>query len=28
MELLIAYCWKELSGGFDRDPATIESTKA
>ncbi len=24
MDLLIAYRWKEMFGGFDRDPATIE----
>ena len=27
MDLLIAYKWKEMFGGFDRDPATIEWTK-
>ena len=27
MDLLIAYQWKEMFGGFDRDPATIEWTK-
>lgn len=26
MDLLIAYKWKEMFGGFDRDPATIEWT--
>ena len=24
MDLLIAYEWKGMFGGFDRDPATIE----
>ena len=24
MDLLIGYRWKELFGGFDRDPATLE----
>ena len=28
MDLLIAYKWKEMFGGFDRDPATIEWQKA
>jgi ethylbenzene hydroxylase subunit beta/complex iron-sulfur molybdoenzyme family reductase subunit beta len=28
MDLLIAYRWKEMFKGFDRDPATIEWTKA
>ena len=28
MDLLIAYKWKEMFGGFDRDPATIEWTKS
>jgi ethylbenzene hydroxylase subunit beta/complex iron-sulfur molybdoenzyme family reductase subunit beta len=28
MDLLIAYRWKEMFGGFDRDPATIEWTKS
>ena len=27
MDLLIAYRWKEMFGGFDRDPASIEWTK-
>jgi hypothetical protein len=27
MDLLIAYKWKEMFGGFDRDPASIEWTK-
>ncbi len=27
MDLLIACRWKEMFGGFDRDPATIEWTK-
>ena len=27
MDLLIAYKWKEMFGGFDRDPATIEWTQ-
>ena len=27
MDLLIAYKWKEMFGGFDRDPATIEWVK-
>jgi len=28
MDLLIAYKWKEMFGGFDRDPATIEWTRS
>ena len=28
MDLLIAYKWKEMFGGFDRDPATIEWVKS
>ena len=28
LDLLIAYRWKDMFGGFDRDPATIEWTKA
>jgi hypothetical protein len=24
LDLLIAYKWSEMFGGFDRDPATIE----
>jgi len=28
MDLLIGYKWKEMFGGFDRDPATIEWQKA
>jgi hypothetical protein len=28
MDLLIAYRWKEMFKGFDRDPATIEWTNA
>jgi len=28
MDLLIAYRWKEMFPGFDRDPATIEWTNA
>jgi ethylbenzene hydroxylase subunit beta/complex iron-sulfur molybdoenzyme family reductase subunit beta len=28
MDLLIAYKWKEMFGGFDKDPATIEWTKS
>jgi ethylbenzene hydroxylase subunit beta/complex iron-sulfur molybdoenzyme family reductase subunit beta len=28
MDLLIAYRWKDMFGGFDRDPATIEWTKS
>ena len=28
MDLLIAYKWKEMFGGFDRDPATIEWQKS
>jgi ethylbenzene hydroxylase subunit beta/complex iron-sulfur molybdoenzyme family reductase subunit beta len=27
MDLLIAYRWKDMFGGFDRDPATIEWQK-
>lgn len=27
MDLLIGYRWKEMFGGFDRDPATIEWTR-
>jgi hypothetical protein len=27
MDLLIAYKGKEMFGGFDRDPATIEWTR-
>jgi len=28
IDLLIAYKWKEMFGGFDRDPATIEWVKS
>ena len=28
MDLLIAYKWHEMFGGFDRDPATIEWKRA
>lgn len=28
MDLLIAYKWKEMFGGFDKDPATIEWVKS
>ena len=28
MDLLIAYKWTEMFGGFDRDPATIEWKRA
>jgi hypothetical protein len=28
MDLLIGYKWKEMFGGFDRDPATIEWQKS
>ena len=28
VDLLIAYKWKDMFGGFDRDPATIEWTKS
>jgi hypothetical protein len=28
MDLRIGYRWKEMFGGFDRDPETIEWTKA
>ncbi len=27
MDLLIAYKWKDMFGGFDRDPASIEWVK-
>jgi ethylbenzene hydroxylase subunit beta/complex iron-sulfur molybdoenzyme family reductase subunit beta len=27
MDLLIAYKWKDMFGGFDKDPATIEWDK-
>jgi hypothetical protein len=27
MDILIAYKWTDMFGGFDRDPATIEWTK-
>jgi ethylbenzene hydroxylase subunit beta/complex iron-sulfur molybdoenzyme family reductase subunit beta len=28
LDTLIAYKWKDMFGGFDRDPATIEWTKS
>jgi hypothetical protein len=28
IDLLIAYKWKEMFGGFDKDPATIEWVKS
>jgi hypothetical protein len=27
MDLLIAYEWKSLFGGFDRDPASLDRTQ-
>jgi len=28
LDVLIAYLWKSMFGGLDRDPATIEWTKS